>query len=68
MGVKTFLRYMTALVNALKMTYVNIGGVILGGTICSDWMSPNLLFPFYAKIFGPSAYRSACRGKVMGKL
>ena len=28
---KTFLRYMTALVNALKMTYVNFAAVIAGG-------------------------------------
>ena len=32
MGVKTFLRYMTALVNALKMTYVSLGYV--KGGVC----------------------------------
>ena len=33
MGVKTFLRYMTALVNALKMTYVNFAAVISGANL-----------------------------------
>ena len=46
---KTFLGYMTALVNALKMTYVNFAAVISGGKLLPTKWGLSSSWPFFMR-------------------